>query len=197
MIQRCWCVRICSTRLCLCLDFLWQIGHSNFGSTPHSNRIWRFRLCGRAYELPHCLHINAPPELADPPLPPPEPVVVLPPPVGPVSSSTVSRSVFTENGVAGVMGVTAVAATAGGTMISRRHVAGVNKRKSQGWSSNDSFVPVGDGGSGFIKHLLATNDFCREWNEKKKKILARLVKFCCLAFKFALKEKKIKLKKKI
>lgn len=55
---RCWCVRICSTKLCLCLDFLWQIGHSNCGSTPHSKRIWRFKLCGLAYELPHCLHMK-------------------------------------------------------------------------------------------------------------------------------------------
>jgi len=46
--HRCWWVRICSTRLCLCFDFLWQMGHSNFGSTPHSKRTCRLRLCGRA-----------------------------------------------------------------------------------------------------------------------------------------------------
>ena len=38
----------------------------------------------------------------------------------------------TENGVAGVIVVVAVAPTAGGTMISRRHVAGVRRRKSHG-----------------------------------------------------------------
>lgn len=64
-IYRCWWVRICKTRLCLCLDFLRQIGHSNFGSTPHSKRLCRLRLCGLAYELPHRSHVYAPPTTGD------------------------------------------------------------------------------------------------------------------------------------
>lgn len=52
---------MCKTKLCLCLDFLWHIGHSNFGSTPHSNLICRLRLCGRAYELPQRPHVCKPP----------------------------------------------------------------------------------------------------------------------------------------
>lgn len=37
------------------------MGHSNFGSTPHSKRLCRLRLCGRAYELPQRSQLNAPP----------------------------------------------------------------------------------------------------------------------------------------
>lgn len=51
------CVRMCNTRLCLCFDFLWQTGHSNWGSTPHSKRKCLLRLCNRAYELQHFLHL--------------------------------------------------------------------------------------------------------------------------------------------
>lgn len=58
---RCEWVRMCNTRLCLCFDFLWHTGHSNLGSTPHSKRLCRFRLCGRAYELPHRSQVKAPP----------------------------------------------------------------------------------------------------------------------------------------
>ena len=40
-------VRMWRRRLCLCLDFLWHIGHSNFGSTPHSNLLCLLSECGR------------------------------------------------------------------------------------------------------------------------------------------------------
>lgn len=102
---------------------MWHIGHSNFGSTPHSNRLWRLRLCGRAYELPHRSHEYAPPATV-------------------AKFSTLNIGI--ENGVVGatdaVIGAVAAAAataaaaaieTAGGTN-SRKHVAGVRRRKSHG-----------------------------------------------------------------
>lgn len=123
--HRCWCVRMCSTRLCLCLDFLRQIGHSNLGSTPHSNRMCRFKLCGRAYEFPHCLHIKMLWFDAD---------VAIAAAVfgglrGDVRSVCVdSRSVLRSKRFGGDLVVIT------GSDNSFKHVAGVSKRKSHGWS---------------------------------------------------------------
>lgn len=116
---------MCSTRLCLCLDFFRQIGHSNFGSTPHSKRICRFKLCGLAYELPHCLHIKI--LLLDAVV-----AVVVAAVIGglrgDVRSICVSRSVFRSNRFGGDFVVIT------GSDNSFKHVAGVSKRKSHGWS---------------------------------------------------------------
>lgn len=119
------------------------MGHSNFGSTPHSKRMCRLRLCGRAYELPHCLHMNM--LLFDAfVLAAPVPVVVAVVAAaaaldaleadaaivdlrGDVRSPVcVSKSVFKSNKFGGDL----VAST--GSDNSFKHVAGVSKRKSHG-----------------------------------------------------------------
>lgn len=134
--HRCWCVRICKTKLCLCLDFFWQMGHWNLGSTPHSKRMCRLRLCGRAYEFPHRLHVYAPPVVvarcddriltaafarALLLLPVPPPPLLLPPEN--IGSGTF---VMLDGGVIG--DVT-------DDDSSRKLIDGVSNRKSHGWSS--------------------------------------------------------------
>lgn len=148
---------MCNTKLCLCFDFLWQTGHSNFGSTPHSNRLCRLRLCGRAYELPHRSQLNAPPAVTgvgsiD------EMLVEAPPPapeaVAGDMSSVLNDTLLPplEYGVAAVPvanvtmgGVNGAAAAVTECVVdwcccslsccwaySRKHVAGVSRRKSHG-----------------------------------------------------------------
>lgn len=51
-----WWILICIMRLYLCFDFLWQIGHSNCGSTPHSNLMCLFSECDLVYVLPQREH---------------------------------------------------------------------------------------------------------------------------------------------
>lgn len=122
------------------------MGHSNFGSTPHSKRMCRLRLCGRAYELPHCLHMNmllfdafvtaaqvpvvvavvaaAAADAALDALVADAAMVDL---RGDVRSpACVSKSVFKSNKFGGDL----VAST--GSDNSFKHVAGVSKRKSHG-----------------------------------------------------------------
>lgn len=94
------------------------MGHSNFGSTPHSNRLCRLRLCGRAYELPQRSQLNAPPVTG---------VVSIERPLADDMFSTLNTVDMVENGVAaelpvagvtGVRGVeTAAIETAGGGTV--------------------------------------------------------------------------------
>lgn len=115
---------MCSTKLCLCLDFFRQIGHSNFGSTPHSKRICRFKLCGRAYELPHCLHMKI--LLLATFVDAVDADAVIGGLRGEVRSVWVSRSVLRSKRFGGDL----VAKT--GSDNSFKQVAGVSKRKSHG-----------------------------------------------------------------
>lgn len=107
------------------------------GSTPHSKRMCRLRLCGRAYELPQRLHVYAPPvvvvgircddkrfaAMAAVPLalPPPPPLLLPPENMG---SGTF---VMLDGGVMGDV--------TDDDESSRKLIEGVNKRKSHGWSS--------------------------------------------------------------
>lgn len=98
------------------------MGHSNFGSTPHSKRICRFKLCGRAYEFPHCLHINTLLFDAN---------VAVAAAVngglrGELRSDCVSISVLRSNRFGGDLVVIT------GSENSFKHVAGVSNRKSHG-----------------------------------------------------------------
>lgn len=102
--HRCWCVRMCKTKLCLCFDFLWHMGHSNLGSTPHSKRLCRLRLCGRAYELPQRSQLNAPPVIG---------VVSIERPLAPDIFSTLNTVDMVENGVAAELPVAAVTGVSG------------------------------------------------------------------------------------
>lgn len=108
------------------------------GSTPHSNRMCRLRLCGRAYEFPQRLHVYAPPVVvvgircddrrfaalarADAlPLTPPPPLLLPPENIG---SGTF---VMLDGGVIGDV--------TDDDDNSRKLIDGVNNLKSHGWSS--------------------------------------------------------------
>lgn len=102
------------------------MGHSNFGSTPHSNRLCRFKLCGRAYELPHRSHEYAPPATV---------AKFSTLKTGIVNGVVVLVFIVVVGGVAAAAtAATAAAAaieTAGG-INSLKHVAGVRRRRSHG-----------------------------------------------------------------
>jgi hypothetical protein len=127
------------------------MGHSNCGSTPHSNRTCRLSECGRAYELPQRTQEYAPPVVAGT-------VGIWPMcdrwwccccDIGVLAEAVVATAAVRPhamplNSVAGTLEMTAEAVAS----ICFKHVFGVISRRSHGWSSSLSDAsllnPVGE-----------------------------------------------------